>query len=114
MLEEALVVGGIACSFLSGRTSIVMARGIAGSIAVRNDNLILMFLGALGNFAWLALCVYGFIELDWYWPVIGLVVGFILTLLVTQVTVGPLWSMRGLLWTISTGCAGYLWYTFFF
>jgi len=82
MKLEILLITGIAIGFLNSRSITLADRGLSGQYFIEGKseflNLLtsaLMFLGMISTFA---VIIWGFVYLNWYFSIIGIVISIIL------------------------------------
>lgn len=99
-------VGVLALAMMVVRVNVVEARARTYNPGADLHGATLGFLAMLSVFALIA---YGFIRLDWHWPVLGIAAGVVLQFLVTRESFAALRAIRIPLEILAVGGCIYLW-----
>jgi len=82
MILEILLISGIIIGFLNSRSTTLADRALSGQYFIEGKsgflNLITAILMLLGMISTFAIIIWGFIYLNWYFSIIGIVISIIL------------------------------------
>lgn len=109
-IELIILIVVLFCAVMSGYTTRVASRGLGGSILSQNAFKVIS--GVLGLLSLIAVVVWGFINIEWYW-VVGsfLLISAIIVPMLMNKSTFSLWFLVQPILDITCICgACYLWF----